>query len=240
MSDRRRDRDADQPEQLTLGFDDVDPDDEPERSQGEPEAGPPLARPVEAAQEFGQLGLAGVPEGRERVRTVVPSRVWELLLADTGTRARYESKIWRPDGDGCAWWLGAISDTGHGKMRISRKLRSPAQVVTAHVYGYQLQHGLLRPRPGEDLVIAHRCDETSCQQAGHWELVPRSVNGADYLARRDRATGPLADVRGPHGRAAAIRTAILSALAAGHDVDQVTQAIADAQAAGLSTSPGLF
>jgi hypothetical protein len=86
-------------------------------------------------------------------------------------------------------------------------------------------------------VIAHRCDEGSCQAPDHWELVPRGVNGADYLARRLHHAGPLADVRGSHGRAVAIRDAILQAQATGTDVQQT---IAGTQAADLTRSPGLF
>jgi hypothetical protein len=101
-------------------------------------------------------------------------------------------------------------------------------------------HGPIRPRPGEDPVIAHTCDETSCQNPAYWELVPREVNAADYRARRWRTGSPLADIRGPEGRAVAIREAIRAALAVGADEAGVDAAIADACAAGLVNAPRLF
>ena len=226
-------------EQLALEFGDG-PDDEP-ASPAVPAGTAPAGtaeteQEAEEIEEWGQLGLAAVPAGR--TRTAIPSTVWERLLAHERTRASYQAKIWQPTGGGCAWWLGAISDTGHGKLRVSRRLRTSVQVVTAHVYGWQLHHGIIAPRPGEDLVIAHTCDEASCQQPAHWELVPRGWNGADYLARRHG--GPLADERGPQGRASAIRNAILTAQAAGADPDQIAQAITAAQAAGIARTQGLF
>ncbi|MFI0453586.1 hypothetical protein [Actinomadura sp. 6N118] len=70
----------------------------------------------------------------------------------------------------------------------------------------------------------------------HWELIPRSQNDADYRARRWRRSGPLADVRGAHDRAVAIRTAILFALAEDADPES---AIA-AAAAGITETDALF
>jgi hypothetical protein len=88
----------------------------------------------------------------------------------------------------------------------------------------------------EDPVIGHTCDEASCQNSRHWELIERRVNDADHHARRYRAEGPLADLRGPRGRAVALRTAIVEALAAGTDVEE---AIVVAAAEGADV-PGLF
>jgi hypothetical protein len=56
-------------------------------------------------------------------------------------------------------------------------------------------------------------------------------NVHDYLDRRNRGRGhPLADVRGAHGRAVAIREAILAARETGRDVES---AIWSARAAGV-------
>ncbi|GAB3278516.1 hypothetical protein GCM10027589_04710 [Actinocorallia lasiicapitis] len=232
-------------EQLVLGFDDGQ-DDEPETRPVRPASRPIVPAPAAAdiveevvervaavIEEFGQLGLDNVPRGRQR-RPAISSEVWAALLADPATRASYDSKIYRGT-YACQPFLGAISDSGHGKLRISRKLRTSVQVVTAHVYGWQLHHGIIAARPGEDLVIAHKCDEASCQRPDHWELLPRGDNAADYMNRRHG--GPLADVRGTHGRAVAIRNAILTAHATGTDVDA---AFAAARAAGLDPTPGLF
>ena len=188
-----------------------------------------------------QLALVDGPAaGPARGRAgAVPAEVWQELVAHAKTQARYEAKIYRRGIDGCAYWIGAISSTGHGKLKAGRTSGAPI-VVTAHVYGWQLAHGLIRPRPGEDPVIAHSCDEPSCQNPAHWELVDRVVNGADYRLRRHRAEGPLADVRGAEGRALAIRKAIRSTLAAGGNAGDVEAAITAASAAGLRDVPGLF
>jgi hypothetical protein len=180
---------------------------------------------------------AGDP-GRGRAG-VVPGHVWEQLLDHEPTRRRYEAKVYRRGDDQCWYWYGAISSTGHGKLKAGRTSGTPI-VVTAHVYGWQATHGIIRPRPGEDPVIAHTCDESSCQNPAHWELIPREVNGADYRARRHRAEGPLADIRGAEGRAVAIREAIQTALAAGASPAEVEEAITTTAAAGLRTVPGLF
>jgi hypothetical protein len=188
-------------------------------------------------REQGQLLLLGEVPARARGRAgMLPSQVMQQLLDHAGSRARYAAKVHRRGDDQCWYWIGAISDTGHGKFKASRA-RGPSVVVTAHVYGYQLRHGPISPRPGEDPVIGHRCDETSCQNPAHWELIERRVNDADYRQRRYRAGGPLADVRGARGRAVAIRTAIVEALAAGADVEAAVEAAA---AAGLAEAPGLF
>ena len=171
-------------------------------------------------------------------RASIPSEVWAALLRDEAMRTSYEAKIYRSAG--CAHWIGSISSTGHGNLRVPRAVRretgGPA-VVLAHVYGWQLAHGVIGPRPGEDLVVAHRCDEPACQRVDHWELIERAVNTADYRARRHRAASPLADVRGVRGRGEAIRAAILDAQATGADVEA---AITAAKAAGLNEAPGLF
>ena len=48
-------------------------------------------------------------------------------------------------------------------------------------------------------------------------------NVRDYVARRGRASGPLADRRGARGRAVAIRAAILTARRAGADIEEALQ-----------------
>ncbi len=166
----------------------------------------------------------------------MPSEIWRQLLDHADTRRRYQARVHRREAAQCWYWLGAVSDTGHGKLKASRAA-GPSIVVTAHVYGWVLTHGPITARPGEDLVIGHQCDEPSCQNPEHWELIPRARNGEDYRARRYRGSGPLADQRGAHGRAVAIREAIKAARAGGRDVEA---AIAEASAAGYAQTPGLF
>ena len=41
--------------------------------------------------------------------------MWRAWLADPDTRRRFEALVYRR-GDGCAYWTGALSSTGHGKF----------------------------------------------------------------------------------------------------------------------------
>jgi hypothetical protein len=150
--------------------------------------------------------------------------------------------VYRRDVSHCWYWLGAISDTGHGKLRAGTRAvgDGPAsRVVTAHVYGWHLVYGSVAAHPRTRApVIAHRCDEYSCQNPAHWRLDDAAGNLSDYLARRGQPDGPLADRRGPAGRARAIAAAISEAVAQGADVET---AIWRTSAAGLpGTQPRLF
>lgn len=172
--------------------------------------------------------LATAP-GRPARIAGLPGAVWAALVADEGIRARYWTHVCR---HGAHWyWTGSISSTGHGKLRVGRHSDGTRRVISAHVYGYQLAHGPLCPRPGEDLVVSHACDEYSCQNPACLRSATRAENNRERAARR--WSGPLADVRGPHGRAVAIREAIRTAQATGSDVDA---AIAAAAAAGLDAA----
>ena len=151
---------------------------------------------------------------------------WRTWLADQALVERYLATIhWRGEG-ACAYWLGTISSTGHAKFRVGSHTDGTRRVVTAHLLGYQLHHGVLEDNLG-DVVIGHRCDEPSCQQPRHMEVISRADNDADYRARRHQ--WPLSDVRGARGRAVALRDAVRSALAEGLDVEA---ALAAADAAG--------
>src|SRR5262249_2193287 len=63
-----------------------------------------------------------------------------------------------------------------------------------------------RGSPGADPVtgwfpvIRHRCDEPSCQAAGHLAAGSAADNSHDYVARRQDPYSPLKDRRGPRGR----------------------------------------
>lgn len=208
----------------------------------------PAALPFPDDDPWEQLDLAhdlGLPQagagpwsyGTARTAGAVPVAIWRLLLNDARTHRRYAETVHRRGPDQCWFWLGAISSTGHGKFRASRHGAGVSRVVTAHVYGYQLANGPLEAMPGDDPVISHRCDEASCQNPGHWRLGTRAENTAEYLSRRRRLSGPLADVRGARGRAVAVRDAILAARSSGTDVEA---AIAAALAEGLGDAPTLF
>ncbi|MFL0028509.1 hypothetical protein ACJBCE_36915 [Streptomyces sp. NBUL23] len=150
---------------------------------------------------------------------------WAALAADAATVERYRAKVYDRGPDQCAYWLGAISSSGHGKLRAGSRSTKTSRVVTVHVLGFVIANGPLAP----GAVVRHRCDESSCQQPTHWMSGERLDNIRDYYARSHRAGHALGDVRGPDGRAVAIRDAILKAQATGADVEA---AIAAAIAAG--------
>lgn len=146
---------------------------------------------------------------------------WEQLAVDEETVARYEAKVYRgPGPTPCHWWLGAISDSGHGKFRAGSRRTGTSRVVTAHVLGWAIHHGTDALRNGA--VVRHTCDESSCQNPGHWLTGERLQNIVDFQARRGLSGHALADVRGAAGRAVAVREAILAA--AGGDVAAAIEA----------------
>jgi hypothetical protein len=154
--------------------------------------------------------------------------LWQAWLADPGTRRRFGALVY-PRGPGqCAYWLGAISSTGHGKFRAGSRAGAgtgaPAsRIVTAHVYACQLHHGVIPAHLAGQVVIRHRCDETSCQNREHLLTGTQPDNVGDYRARRGREDGPLADTRGARGRATAIRDAILAARRDGTSTEEALQ-----------------
>lgn len=159
-----------------------------------------------------------------------PDVPWERLAADPATVERYRAKVYRrpqaaDPASACWWWLGAISDSGHGKLRAGSRPAGTSRVVSAHVLGWVIHHGLDALRGG--LVVRHRCDEGACQNPAHWLPGERLQNIADYASRSLLAGHALADVRGAAGRAVAVRDAILTA-----DPGAVEAAIAAALAAG--------
>lgn len=158
---------------------------------------------------------------------------WRVWLADAAVRARYWARVCWRGADRCAPWCGNLSSTGHAKLRVGSRADGTRRMVSAHVLGYQLARGLITG--DEDLCLAHSCDEPACQQPQHLRLVSRGENLEEYQARR--MSGPLLDVRGPRGRAVAVREAILAARENGADIEA---AIAAARAAGLPSAERLF
>ena len=86
--------------------------------------------------------------------------MWLTWLADEDTRRRYEALVYRRGAEQCAYWLGAISSTGHGKFRAGSRAQArpeagPSRIVTAHVYAYQLHHGALPAAEAGQVVVRH-------------------------------------------------------------------------------------
>lgn len=164
--------------------------------------------------------------GQPQPTPVVP---WGRLATDPVTVARYQAKVYRGGGpDACHWWLGAISDSGHGKFRAGSRTAGTSRVVTAHVLGWAIHHGAAALGPSA--VVRHACDETSCQNSNHLLIGERLQNIADFQARRGLSGHALGDVRGAAGRAVAVRDAILTAVAGAEDAADA--AIVAALAAG--------
>ena len=162
--------------------------------------------------------------------------MWQAWLTDPDTRRRSEAMVCRRGPGECAYWLGAISSTGHGKFRAGSRAQAraetqpaaPSRIVTAHVYAYQLHHGVIPAAWAGQVVIRHRCDETSCENWDHLLIGGQPDNVRDYRARQGRENGPLADKRGARGRAIAIRAAILTARRTGTSIEEAIQQATDA------------
>jgi hypothetical protein len=183
-----------------------------------------------ARRDYGPRQLAGeqllMPFPAQAVAASVSAEQWRAWLTDPQTQGRYEALVYRRGPDQCAYWLGAISSTGHGKFRAGSRARSqagPSRIVTAHVYAYQLRHGVIPAAWAGQVTIRHQCDETSCENWDHLVIGTQLDNVWDYRARRGREGGPLADRRGARGRAVAIRAAILAARRAGTSTEEALQ-----------------
>jgi hypothetical protein len=194
-----------------------------------------LARPQRAS--WPAAGRRGAAERDQLGR--IPRDLWEALTQDEEARGRYYGKVyWRGPGR-CAYFLGALSSGGYGRFRAGTRRavadRPGSLVVPAHIYGYVLSRGVPRPDlvTGRLPVVRHRCDEPGCQAAGHLAAGSAAENSRDYAARHRDPYSPLADLRGPRGRAVAIRDAILAALADGAGLGEIEAAIDRASAAGI-------
>jgi hypothetical protein len=177
-----------------------------------------------------EAGDGGQPAG-------IPPDLWAALLDDAEARARIHEKVYRRGPGQCHYWLGALSSSGHGRVRLAvRAARAPrpgSVVVAAHVYLYQESRGLLRPlSDGSSPLIRHRCGEPSCLNPIHLAAGTAPDSAAGAIAARG-AAGPGGDSRGAQGRAVAIRDAITGAIAAGATEGEIEVAIEAAAAAGI-------
>lgn len=159
-----------------------------------------------------------------------PAVPWQALARDPATAERYEARVYRgPGPTDCHWWLGAISDSGHGKLRAGSRPAGTSRVVSVHVLGYAIHHGAADLQPGA--IVRHKCDEASCQNPRHWLIGDRLQNIVDFQARRGLTGHALADVRGAAGRAVAVRDAILAAVP-GEEPAAIAAAIAAGHPSG--------
>jgi hypothetical protein len=177
-----------------------------------------------AAGDGGQLGR-------------ISPDLWAALLDDAKFWARVHEKVYRRGPGQCHYWLGALSSSGHGRVRLGVKTasaRRPTSIMVApHVYLYQESRGLLRPLPdGSYPLVRHRCGELSCLNPIHLAAGTAAGTAGAAIAVRG-AAGPAADIRGAQGRAVAIRNAIVAAIAAGATPGEIEVAIEMAAAAGI-------
>ena len=187
--------------------------------------------PLPEGTDTQQLSLLGEPRP---VRT--PAKLWRVWLTDPTTRQRFENKRYCRGPDQCWPWIGAISSTGHGSFRAaSLPGLSRRGTVPAHLYAYQLEHGII-DRLGwsalTDPILCHRCDYAGCTNPPHLPLGTAGDNRTEYLARRHGPNSPLADTRGTAGLSRAIADTIRTALAAGEPAHLINHRINDVIAAG--------
>ncbi|WP_264888781.1 hypothetical protein [Dietzia sp. NCCP-2495] len=187
--------------------------------------------PRPAGADTQQLSLLGDPRP---VRT--PAKLWRVWLSDPATRQRFEAKRYRRGSDQCWPWIGAISSTGHGSFRAaSLSGLSRRGTVPAHLYAYQLEHGII-DRLGwsalTDPILCHRCDFAGCTNPRHLRLGTAGDNRSEYLARRHSHSSPLADTRGTAGLSRAVADAIRTALSAQEPASVIEGRIQDAFIAG--------
>jgi hypothetical protein len=167
----------------------------------------------------------------------IPPVLWAAVLDDAEARARVHEQVYRRGPGQCHYWLGALSSSGHGRVRLGVRpagaLRPASVVVAAHVYLYQESRGLLRPLlDGSYPLVYQRCGEPSCLNPIHLAAGTAADSTVGVIAARGPA-GPAADIRGAQGRAMAIRNAILDAIATGATPGEIEVAIEAVAAAGI-------
>jgi hypothetical protein len=122
----------------------------------------PATTPSSGTEPDDQLVLFGPPQPI-RVR----AELWRVWLDDPVVVSRFEAKRYLLRSAHTCWiWTAGISSTGHGSFRAaSLPGRSRRGTVPAHLFAYQLEHGVI-PRLGwpgsDDPCVCHRCDEAGC------------------------------------------------------------------------------
>src|SRR5260370_3377978 len=92
------------------------------------------------------------PPPRQKARALrLPSAEWRRYLADPRMQASYHAKVCRAAG--CWFWVGALSESGHGRLRVPAHLGT--RVVASPVYGYQLVFAALAVGAAGILLTSH-------------------------------------------------------------------------------------
>ncbi len=80
-----------------------------------------------ASSETPQAALSSLSPLTVSLLNPLDAAMWQAWLADhPDTRRRFETLVYRRGHDHCAFWLGAISSTGHGKFRAGSRARAGA------------------------------------------------------------------------------------------------------------------
>lgn len=127
-------------------------------------------------------------------------------LDDEGARARYGAKIRMVEGYSCAFWIGAVSGRGHGRLWLGEDGGGRDVGVIAHRFGYGLVYGFTAL--SQTQVVSHDCDNPLCQNVEHWQRSTHAQNRQEWHWRRHRVGGPLRDLRGSRARAILVRDAV--------------------------------
>lgn len=127
--------------------------------------------------------------------------VWERAVTDQEVIGRYLDKLVDVPGSTCLWWTGAVSGRGHGRFWLGE-----GRVAIARRFAFALRHGLAALAGAR--ILGHRCDNPLCQRIDEEHVVRSSPreNRLEWVSRRDLYDSPLADPRGPRGRAELLRS----------------------------------
>lgn len=104
------------------------------------------------------------------VRTVVNSLPYS---GRPSAVRRYQTKVGRPNENGCQPWTGPRNREGYGQFSYEGK------TWRAHRWGWTHYIGPIH----EGLVIRHACDYPRCQNLDHLLLGTHAENSADMVAR---------------------------------------------------------
>jgi hypothetical protein len=161
--------------------------------------------------------MLGLGEGHQL--TLDGSRPSSARAALEAEAVRFFAKVVAdPRPGGCQHWIGAIGDDGYGRFQAGTG--PDARTTRAHRWNFDYACGL-RPlhRP-----LLHSCDETGCVAVEHL-MVGTAAENAAAMHRRGRGWRrhtARTDLRGPAGRARAIRAALRD----GWDLAAFTTAVA--------------
>lgn len=105
--------------------------------------------------------------------TALPLRTIDLTES---VCLRFQSKIGKPNPDGCIIWLGTLNNVGYGQLSMGtgRGMRY------AHRIAWVMKHGDLE----SEWFVLHQCDQPRCVNAEHLFLGTALDNTRDMVAKK--------------------------------------------------------